>query len=141
MPNFNLFSNSPKYYWYFTHLWVLLGINSSCKRHTRGLISTFENLNYIIEFLVQKKSLNANFHIFIQINREIIDILPISRVLFGLNWFCDATEGREFSKNSKFGLHNRILPAIISINANVHLFIQIPRGIIEISPILGYFWA
>ena len=41
----------------------------------------------------------------------------------------------------KFGLNNRILPVIISLNANFHIFIHIPRGIIDILPILGYFWA
>ena len=37
------------------------------------------------------------------------------------------------------GLHNLIPLAKISLNAIFHLFIQIPRGIIDTLPILGYF--
>ena len=41
----------------------------------------------------------------------------------------------------KFRLHNRIPRAKISVNSNCRVFIQFSRIIINISPILGYFWA
>ena len=68
------------------------------------------------------------FRLFIQIPRGIIENLTISGY-FGPKCF----------KISKFGLHNRIPPAKIRLNANFQLSIQIHRGIIDTLPILGYF--
>ena len=83
-----------------------------------------------------KISLNANFHLFIQIARKIIDTLPIlgyfeHKLILWRHW-----RARIF-KISKCGIRNWIPHAKIRVNANFYLFIQIPRWIIDTLPIYG----
>ena len=66
-----------------------------------------------------KNSPNANFQPFIQSPREIIDILQI----LGYFWALIGQRRGQIFKFSKFGLHNLIPRAKVSLNANFQLFI------------------
>ena len=85
-----------------------------------------------------KISLNSNFLLFIHIYRRFIDTLPILWY-FGPKLILWLHMRAQIFKFSKFGLHNIIHPTKISLNAKFHLFIQIPRRIIDTLPILRYF--
>ena len=119
--------------WYFGPKLILW-------RHTRARIFKCSKFGLYNRISSAKISLNANFHLSIQIPRGIIDILPILGY-FGPKLVLWRHRRARVFKFSKFGLHNRIHPAKINLNANFHLFIQISRGIIDILLILGYFWA
>ena len=108
------------------------------KRHTRGFIFHIWKCVPHNRILPAKVNLNANFHLFIQIARRIIDTLPILGHFRPKLVLWRHRRARIF-KFSKFGLHNRISPAKFSVNAKFHHFIQIPRGIIDTLPILLYF--
>ena len=107
-------------------------------RHRRALIFNFSKFGLHNRIYPVKISLNANFHLFIQILRRIIDTLPILGY-FGPKLILWRHRMARIFKFAKFGLHNRIPPAKISLNANFHHFIQILRGIIDTLPIFGYF--
>ena len=62
-------------------------------------------------------------------------------VFWCLNWSRDIAVGGQYLNFRKFGLHNRIPRDSISVNVNFRVFIQFYRRFINISSILGYFWA
>ena len=104
----------------------------------KALIFKFSKFGLHSRIIPAKINLNANFHLFIQIPRRIINTLPILGYFESKLIMWRHRSARIF-KFSKFGLHNRIPPAKFSVNAKFHHFIQIPRGIIDTLPILGYF--
>ena len=71
---------------------------------------------------------------------ELLTLYPFYGIL-GLNWSCDVTGRPEFSNvyNLDFIIEFP-LPKLV-VNAKFRLFIQIPNGIIDTLPILGYFLA
>ena len=107
-------------------------------RHRKALIFKFSKFGNHSRILHAKINLNAMFHLFIQIRRGIIDTLPILGY-FGPKLVLWRHRKALIFNFSKVGLHNRISPAKISLNAKFHHFIQIPRRIIDALPILGYF--
>ena len=102
--------------------------------HRRARIFKFSKFGLHNRISPAKISLNAKFHLFIQIPRGIIDTLPIVGYCGPKLVLWRHRRARNF-KIEKLGLHSQIFPVKISLNANFRLFIQIPRGIIDILPI------